>query len=57
MVVSYYIWYKVLKSNLKKVKNTHGWVLLLVKLQAEACNFTKRIIPPWVFATSFKLYK
>ena len=24
----------------KNVKNTHGGVLILVKLQAEACNFT-----------------
>ena len=27
--------------NLKNVKNTHGGVLLLVKLMAKACNFTK----------------
>ena len=26
---------------LKNFKKIHGWVLLLVKLQAEACNFTK----------------
>ena len=32
-------------------------VLLLVKLQAEACNFTKINTPPWVFFTFFKLYK
>ena len=32
--------------NLKNVKNTHGGVLLLVKLQAEACNFTKSNTPP-----------
>ena len=31
-----YIWYY-----LKNVKNTHGGVLLLVKLQAKACNVTK----------------
>ena len=36
------------------VKNTHGGVLLLVKLQA---NFTKINTPPWVFFTFFKLYK
>ena len=34
-----------------KVKNTHGGVLLLAKLQAEACNFTKNNTPPWVFIT------
>ena len=43
--------------NLKNVKNTHGGVLILVKLQAEACNFTKINTPPWVFFTFFKLYK
>ena len=32
--------------NLKNVKNTKGRVLLLVKLQAEACNFTKSNTPP-----------
>ena len=31
--------------------------LILVKLQAEACNFTKINIPPWVFFAFFKLYK
>ena len=41
--------------NLKIVKNTHGEVLLLVKLQA--CNFPKSDTPPWVFFTFFKLYK
>ena len=35
--------------NLKNGKNTHGGVLLLVKLQAKACNFTKSGTPPWVF--------
>ena len=49
------IWYHL--HNLKSVKNTHGGVLLLVKLQAEACNFTKSKTPPWVFFTFFKLYK
>ena len=39
---------------LKKVKNTHGGVLLLVRL---ACKFTESIIPTWVFFTFFKLYK
>ena len=43
--------------NVKNVKNTHGEVLILVKLQAEACNFTKINIPPWVFFTFFKLHK
>ena len=43
--------------NLKNVKNTHGGVLILVKLQAEACNFTKTNTPPWVFFTFLKLYK
>ena len=32
------IWY--LFFNFKSMKNTHGGVLLLVKLQAKACNFT-----------------
>ena len=27
--------------DLKNVKNTHGGVIILVKLHAEACNFTK----------------
>ena len=43
--------------NLKYVKSTHGGVLLLVKLQASACNFTKSNTPPWVFFTFLKLYK
>ena len=47
------IWYH--SYNLKNVKNTHGGVLLLVKLQAEACNFTKSSTPPWVFFTIFRL--
>ena len=45
------IWYNL--HNLKNVKNTHGGVLLLVKLvlllgklQAESCNFTKSNTPP-----------
>ena len=36
------------------VKNTHGGVLLLVKLQASAFKFTKSNTPPWVFFTSLK---
>ena len=43
--------------NLKNVKNTHGRVLLLFKLQALACNFAKINTPPWVFFTFLKLYK
>ena len=49
------IWYHL--YNLKHVKNTHEGVLILVKLQAEACNFTKINTPPWAFFTFFKLYK
>ena len=40
----WYHWY-----NLKSVKNTHGRVLILLKLQAKDCNFTKINTPPWVF--------
>ena len=36
--------------NLKNVKNTHGGVLILVKLQASTCNFIKINTPPWVFS-------
>ena len=43
--------------NLKKGKNTHGGVLLLVKLQIESCNSIDRNTPPLVFLTCFKLYK
>ena len=58
--------------NLKNVTNTHGVVLLLVKLRAKACNFIKVTLlhgcslankvaksdtPPWVFFTCFKMYK
>ena len=49
------IWYYF--YNLKNVKNTHGGVLVLVKSQASACNFTKLNTPPWVLFTFFKLYK
>ena len=48
------IWYHL--HNLKNVKNTHGGVLLLVKLQT-GCNFTKSNTPPSVFFTFLKLYK
>ena len=43
--------------NLKNVKNTNGGVLLVLKLHAKACNFTKSKSPPWLFFTFFKLYK
>ena len=35
----------------ENVKTTYGEKLLLVKLQASACNITKSNIPPWVFFT------
>ena len=41
----------------KSAGKTHGGVLILVKLQAEACNFTEINTPPWVFFAFFKLYK
>ena len=47
----------VLFGQLKNVKNTHGCVLLLAKLQASAYNFTKSNTPPWVSLTFLKLYK
>ena len=37
--------------------NTNGEVILLVKLQDTACNFTKSHTLPWVFFTFFKFYK
>ena len=43
--------------NFKNVKNIHGGVLILVKLQASSCNFSKINTPPWVFFTFFKLHK
>ena len=49
------IWYHL--YNLKNLKNTHGEVLLSVKLQTEVCNFTKSNSPPWVFLTFLKLHK
>ena len=49
------IWYHL--YNFKNAKNTHKGVLLLVKLQAEACNFTKSKTPPRMFFTFLKLYK
>ena len=50
----YEIWYHF--YNIKNVKTTHGGVLLLVKLQAKACNFTKSKTPPQVIFTFIKLY-
>ena len=47
-VVHYAIWYHL--HNLKNVKNSHGWVLILV-------NFTKINTPPCVFFMFLKLYK
>ena len=47
------IWYHL--HNLKNVKNTHGGVLLLSKLQT--CNFTKSSTPPCVLFAFSKLYK
>ena len=41
----------------KNVKNTDGGVLLLVKLQALACNLFKGDTPRWVFFTLFEFYK
>ena len=43
--------------NLRNLKNTHGEVLLLVKLQASACNFNESSTPSWVFFMFIKLYK
>ena len=54
-VMLWAIWYHL--CNLKNVKNTDVGVLILVKLQAEACNFTKINTPPWVFFKFFILYK
>ena len=41
-------------AQFKKRENTHGRVLLSVKLQPKACNFTKSNTPPWVFFTLLK---
>ena len=49
------IWYH--SGNSKNVKNTYGRVLLLVKSQVPACNFTKSNTPPWLFLIFFKLHK
>ena len=45
------IWYHLF--NFKKVKNTHGGMTLLVKLQT---YFTESNAPLWVFFMFFKLY-
>ena len=42
--------YLVSFVNLKNVKNIHGGVLLLVKFQAKASNFTKNNTPAWAFS-------
>ena len=49
------IWYHL--YNLKNVKSTYGRVLLLVKVQAEACNCPKSSTLLWVFFKFFKLCK
>ena len=49
------IWYYL--YNFKNMKNSRRWVLLLEKLQALACNFTKSNTPPWLFFMFLKLYK
>ena len=36
-------------AEFKNVKNTPSRVLLLVKLEAEACNFSDSNTSPWVF--------
>ena len=41
----------------KHEKKNHAGVLILVKLQKEACNSTKINTPAWVFFTFIKLYK
>ena len=49
------IWYHL--HNFKNVKNTHGGVLLSVKLRSSACNLTKSNTPPCMFFMFFKLCK
>ena len=41
----------------KNAKSTHSGMLLLLKSQVSASNFTKSITLPWVFFILFKLYK
>ena len=40
--------------NLKNDESVHAGVLLLVKLQTLACNFTKSRTPPWMLFTILK---
>ena len=50
IVMRFAIWYHL--YNLNNMKNIHGVVLLLVKLQDFiACNFTKSNTPLWEFST------
>ena len=49
------IWYHF--YNLKNVKNTHGAVLPVLKLQASTSNATKKNTSPWGFCTFLKLYE
>ena len=60
-VVRCAIWYHLYNvknlNNFVQFKNTHGGVLVLVKVQAESCSFTKSKTPPLVFLTFLKLYK
>ena len=42
---------------MKHLKNTHGSVLLLVKLQASDCHLTKGNTPSWVLFKFLKLCK
>ena len=42
-------------AQLKRHENTNGEMLILVKLQAEACKFTKINTSPWAFFMIFKL--
>ena len=48
---------KIHLHNLRNVKNANRGVLLLKKLQAEACDCTKSSTPPWAFFAFFKFYK
>ena len=50
-------WFGTICTIQKHNEKTHGGVLLLVKLQAEACHFTKTDTLTWMFFTFFKLYK
>ena len=42
-------------AQFEKREKLLGRVLLLVKLQAEACDFTKSNTAPWMFFLFFKL--